>query len=551
MLKERVACAFTCILVLLTLTACGGGGESSTSSAESSPLPSVVFDASELVAFERSVASASFSIENSDGSESSEFFTISFETLDNESDIDLILYNLSDDELYDQMENGSCYFPHNAVSGNHHYLIYFVTPAVDSDKIVSVKITATSETMTISKVINVRIKAFDELESLSIFDADLQHCIEETANRCGFSDIGIRYLSCGGFGGQSISDADAIASLEGIETLSLLERITIDSDVITDISPISNNTNLSIVQLTTPQLTDYTPITELSEVTELHLWDIAAGVDPNTIIANLTNLQYVYLQGSSATFSELNSLANRPELSDVGVNVNSLTDVSFLANLPNLQSVDICSSSLTHLPSINGPVRSLRLCDYGVDSLDPIAAITSLVYFEYQKYTTNDVDLSILSNMSSLYSAYIYGPGANATFHLPDWSNMQDLVYLTINNAKINDISGMNNLSQLQKLDLTNNQITDVSPLASLNELKELWLMNNELTDISPLQNLTETKKLGLTCNEIVDISPLTDLLQLETLTLDSEDISTAQIDAFEAIHGSGVVQTSSEIGCP
>ena len=78
-----------------------------------------------------------------------------------------------------------------------------------------------------------------------------------------------------------------------------------------------------------------------------------------------------------------------------------------------------------------------------------------------------------------------------------------------INSNSISNLSPLSGLTQLTRLDLEGNHISDISPLANLTNLVILELGNNAISDISALAGLTNLFSVRLWDNHISDISPL------------------------------------------
>jgi len=83
---------------------------------------------------------------------------------------------------------------------------------------------------------------------------------------------------------------------------------------------------------------------------------------------------------------------------------------------------------------------------------------------------------------------------------------------LTVRDAGIVSLEGIEKLTNLRRLDLRGNRISDIRPLAALTRLEKLNLRDNEITDISPLANLKLLRDLNLRNNRVRDIRPLADL---------------------------------------
>ncbi|WP_264530802.1 leucine-rich repeat domain-containing protein [Flavobacterium sp. N502540] len=101
----------------------------------------------------------------------------------------------------------------------------------------------------------------------------------------------------------------------------------------------------------------------------------------------------------------------------------------------------------------------------------------------------------------------------------------EEIIVLNLCNAKVCDISFLNEFPSLQKLYLSNNEISDISNLKNLKYLTVLYLDNNEISEISVFESLTSLTDLNLSANQISDISSLIDIDSLRTLNLSKNNI--------------------------
>ncbi len=113
-------------------------------------------------------------------------------------------------------------------------------------------------------------------------------------------------------------------------------------------------------------------------------------------------------------------------------------------------------------------------------------------------------------------------------------NELENLVYLNLNNNQLTDISGLKELKGLEILDLSNNQLDDISGLKELKGLERLYLRNNQLTDISGLKELKNLWSLDLSNNQLTDIGILKELKKLMSLHLNNNPISIEQIEALK-----------------
>jgi hypothetical protein len=107
-----------------------------------------------------------------------------------------------------------------------------------------------------------------------------------------------------------------------------------------------------------------------------------------------------------------------------------------------------------------------------------------------------------------------------------DINQLRTVESLSLREANIQDLEGIQYLSSLKSLDLRHNQITDIEALAALPYLESLDLRGNTIRDISPLENLNRLQELDLRDNQIEDISPVEELTQLQSLNVRGNQIT-------------------------
>ena len=81
--------------------------------------------------------------------------------------------------------------------------------------------------------------------------------------------------------------------------------------------------------------------------------------------------------------------------------------------------------------------------------------------------------------------------------------DMLNLTSLTVKNAGISNLTGLQHAANLKTLVLDNNNITDVQPLTVFKKLGTVSLENNKISEVAPLVELTELKTLRLRGNPL------------------------------------------------
>ncbi|EJS6044754.1 InlB B-repeat-containing protein, partial [Listeria monocytogenes] len=255
-----------------------------------------------------------------------------------------------------------------------------------------------------------------------------------------------------------------------------LELIQFNSNQISNLSPLSNLTNLSVLILSDNKISDLSPL------------------------SGLTNLKK--LQLSENQLSDLTPLSGLTNLTFLDMNKNKISDISPLANLTNLTNLYMSNNQITNLSALSGLINlvNLYLSENQITDISGLSNLTNLqmVYMHQNKI----IDVSPLSNLTNLESLYL---SLNQINNIDSLSRLTNLNTLRMIDNQINDIGSLAGLTNLTELDIRGNQIKDVSPLSSLTNLESLLLSSNQISDISSLKNLKNLFRLMAANQTIVN----------------------------------------------
>ena len=290
---------------------------------------------------------------------------------------------------------------------------------------------------------------------VSIPDANLAAAVRETLDLAPGSLItthkmlNLRSLSAGNLG---------IIDLTGLEHAHLLSNLNlgeaynhnekhppgwdywVNSNSISDISPLAGLTQLTQLQLEENAISDVSPL------------------------ASLAQLQYVDL--SNNAISDVSPLASLAQLTDMDLSYNPISDVSGLSTLTQLQILQFYDCKTISDVSGLSTLTQLQILNLGSNAISDVSPLASLTQLESLNLGNNNInDVSPLASLTQLES-------------------------LDLRSNNINDVSPLASLTQLEVLRLYNNAISDVSPFASLTQLRSLWLSGNAIADVSPLVTL-------------------------------------------------------------
>ena len=219
------------------------------------------------------------------------------------------------------------------------------------------------------------------------------------------------------------ADDRGISELTGLEHAVNLERLSIRSNVLTDISLLGDLKNLVLLDLGWN-----------------HITDISA-------IALLKNLESLYLDTNQ--IRDISPLVDLPTLDTLHLRNNKIADISPLTLLNTLEQLDLewnQISDISHLANL----KNLVLLDLGWNQI---------------------TDVSHLATLNTLALLLLDG---NTISDISPLAGLHNLKWLYLQGNQITDISPLAGMDALERLYLQGNQITDTSPLADLPDRTEI-----------------------------------------------------------------------------
>ena len=223
----------------------------------------------------------------------------------------------------------------------------------------------------------------------------------------------------------NISDLTGLEFATNLTNLNLgaehVEGRPINSNSVSDISPLTSLTNLTFLDLGSNTISNISPVAGLTNLTELNLWgnsisDISAvaglinliflDLDGNAFsdisaVAGLTNLTFLDIWGTP--ISDISPVADLTKLTTLGLGHNNISDISPVAGLTNLTGLYLPRNHITDLSSLSNltNLKTLWLNHNSISDLSPLVANTGL---------ENGDEVNVKGNPLSYQSIYTHIP---------------------------------------------------------------------------------------------------------------------------------------------
>ena len=236
-------------------------------------------------------------------------------------------------------------------------------------------------------------------------------------------------------------------------------------------------------------ISDFSPLSGLTQLTMLYLSN--SSLSNVSFLSELPQLKILYFSNNNV--SDISPLSKLNQLTHLVLDRNNISDISPLSRLNQLTYLELYNNNVSDISPLSGlsQLTHLYLRNNDVSDISPLSGLSQLTHLSLGNNELTDV--SPLSGLSQLTSLDLY---INNISDISPLSGLNQLTYLYLHNNNISDISPLSGLNQLTLLSLSNNNIADISLLSGLSQLTSLSLSNNSISDVSPLValNLTGTE---------------------------------------------------------
>ena len=260
-----------------------------------------------------------------------------------------------------------------------------------------------------------------------------------------------------------------IRNLTGLEHAYNLRALHLDGEYVEGEGWINSNT-----------ISDFSPIAGLTQLTQLGLF--FSSVSDVSFLSGLIQLQTLNL--SHTALLDISALSGLTQLTVLDLSNTAISDVSPLAELTQLRSLYLYNTSVSNIAALSGltKLKAFGIANTSVSDVSPLSGLTQLTYLHLGWNAISDI--SALSGLTQLTSLNLPG---NEISDVSPLSGLTQLTYLHLDRNTISDISALSDLIQLKVLNLSRNSILDVSALVGLDLPGTEWDSTGLYIEQNPL----------------------------------------------------------------
>ena len=338
----------------------------------------------------------------------------------------------------------------------------------------------------------------------------------------------------------NLSNSRFLGVPPNLDSLTRLKHLKLGE--VRDLSFASALTSLESLEVDARNLTDFSPLADLSALRRLKL----RGTKTTSLEAIRflgDRLTHLTVEHAQSPLYDINTIQDFTELEVLELRTLGLIDISPLrrstAPLKKIRFDNICCRSRSRFnsnqvsyiePLANFPfMEHIDLTDNQVHDLSPLSDLSHL---RHLRITQNVVhDFTAISRLSTLDTLAIRGNPLSSISFLAAFANVSNLSLFAGGYPErhtFTDLMPLTQLGGLEVLNLSAPEVSDFSPLGNLSNLRILHLWDDQLPDLRPLANLTNLKTLITSGAQGASFATLSSLTLLEHLSVVTTETSYA-----------------------
>lgn len=370
-----------------------------------------------------------------------------------------------------------------------------------------------------------------------------------------------------------LSGNQYVRDLESIQVLRDLKFLDISNTQIVELSPISNITFLSHLNIANTPTKDiqfikysdrltYLDIsnTEINDISELNnlksLTTLRALQTPILsfgVLNSFESLKNLNLSGSG--FNNLSNIQELSHLAELDISSNYLINFELLAELEGLVSLNLQETNIVDLTPLKDlpNLKVVNINQTEVSDLNPLEKIPTLqkIYADRTRIQEWVADEFIRRNRKVLLIHHVenlqtWWDGLSEPWRdvfikinpvldqakpsIEVISTLIGLDSLDLSDSGISNLGPVLKFKKISSLNFDDTDVIDLSPLSDIKTLVKITGRNTNINGLQPLTNLTNLELLDFRNTKVSSILPLIGLEKLTYLNVDNSNISTDEV---------------------
>lgn len=294
--------------------------------------------------------------------------------------------------------------------------------------------------------------------------------------------------------------------------------------------------DLETLDLSNNSLTDLSVLTELAD-NLCNLNFDGNGVTDITFLSDLTEL--TVLSAANNGIEDVSALASLTGITGLYLDGNNLQSLDFLSSYQNLENLSVNNTGLSSLKGIeqNIKLETIYAGDNSLTSLEGLenATILKSVYLNNNRIA----DISLLGkSAATLERLYVNN---NQITNVDVLTGCTGLKFLSADNNLLTELSALSSCSNLREISVSDNVITSIRGLECAAELFYIDLSNNQIKDGSEIMDLslgTSVKLILSNNNMVITGIPTADysFIDLHGNTINSDEVFLGIVDGWKMV---------------
>ncbi len=239
-------------------------------------------------------------------------------------------------------------------------------------------------------------------------------------------------------------------------------------------------------------LSDDEPVTDglLERVTAVYIVSDAAYPDADSFYPAISSW-YARGRPERGPITALGDLAALPNLEQVCIAAQELTDISALAGLSRLSKAELKHNFITDISALAGMERltSVGINDNPVRDISPLASCPNLAFLDL--CDVRSYEPSPIAQLGNFDFLDISNPTGSYR-----WLDGKSILDLRIAWSGLDDLHYLDHVTRLERLEIDHTHVTDLSPLSLHRGLKLLRLAGLPVTDFRVLTELPQLEQI-------------------------------------------------------